>query len=96
VALAVILLIAPAAFHRIAFDGADSEDFYRIGSRLVTAALLPLAVGMAGDIYVAIAKLTANDFVALAASLGIFFVLITLWYAYPLLVRRTKGNRSAA
>ena len=34
VALAVILLIAPAAFHRIAFSGEDTEEFHRIGFRI--------------------------------------------------------------
>jgi hypothetical protein len=96
VALAVILLMAPAAFHRIAFNGADSEDFYRIGSRLVTAALFPLAIGMAGDIYVATAKLTANNVAATAASIGIFLLLISLWYACPLILPRSQGKGAAA
>src|SRR5262249_23056991 len=46
VALTVICLIAPAAFHRLSFNGAESERFYRIGSALVTLGLLPLALGM--------------------------------------------------
>src|SRR5262249_49489402 len=43
VALAVILLMAPAAFHRIAFAGEDNEDFHRIGSWFIVAATVPLA-----------------------------------------------------
>ena len=50
ISLTVILLVAPAAFHRIAFNGADCERFYRIGSRLVTTALFPLAFGLAGTL----------------------------------------------
>ncbi len=53
VALAVILLIAPAAFHRIAFRGEDSEEFHRIGSWFIVAATVPLACGIVGDVYVA-------------------------------------------
>jgi hypothetical protein len=30
--LAMILLIAPAAYHRIVFSGQDSEEVHRIGS----------------------------------------------------------------
>ncbi len=41
VALAVILLIAPAAFHRIAFSGEDTEEFHRIGSWFIVAATVP-------------------------------------------------------
>jgi uncharacterized protein YjeT (DUF2065 family) len=57
VARAVILLMAPAAFHRIAFAGEDSEDFHRIGSWFIVAATVPLAGGIAGDVHVAVAKI---------------------------------------
>ena len=53
IALAIILLMAPAAFHRIAFGGENTEGFFRIGSRLVIASALPLALGISGDLYVA-------------------------------------------
>src|SRR3979411_2600728 len=33
-ALAVVLLMTPAALHRIAFHGEDDEDFFRTASRL--------------------------------------------------------------
>src|SRR3954468_2233303 len=41
ICLAVILLIAPAAFHRITYDGENTESFFRLGSRLVLAAAVP-------------------------------------------------------
>jgi hypothetical protein len=89
IALTVVLLIAPAAFHRLAFAGADSEQFYRIGSLLVSVALLPLTFGMAGDIYVAAAKLTGNAAVSVTSALVALFVLLALWYGYPLYLRRS-------
>ncbi len=88
VAFTVIMLIAPAAFHRIAFGGADSERFYRIGSFFVTVALFPLALGLALDTYVATAKLTAAQSAAIGASVAVLLLLLLLWYAYPLLLRR--------
>ncbi len=95
VALTVILLVAPAAFHRIAFNGADSERFQRIGSRLVTVALLPLAFGLAGDIYVAIAKLTDSPRIAILSAVTILLMLLGLWYGYPLILRsRVIGHSS--
>src|SRR5712672_57448 len=36
VALSTVLLIAPAAYHRIVYAGEDSDAFHRIGSRFVT------------------------------------------------------------
>jgi hypothetical protein len=41
VALSVILLMTPAALHRIGFDGEDSPTFFRIGSRFVVAGSVP-------------------------------------------------------
>src|SRR4051812_32619262 len=49
VALAVALLMTPAAIHRIAFDGADSARFYRTASPVVIADTFPLAAGIAID-----------------------------------------------
>jgi hypothetical protein len=88
VAFCLILLVAPAAFHRIAFDGADTERFYRIGSRLVTIALLPLALGVSGDIYVAMERILGDDTAAIATAAGTFATLSTLWMFYPLFLRR--------
>src|SRR6266567_3621758 len=89
-ALTVILLVAPAAFHRIAFNGADCERFYRIGSRLVTTALFPLAFGLAGDIYVAIAKLAGNSRIGGLSAGLVLLMLLGLWYAYPLTLRLAR------
>src|SRR5919197_6092945 len=43
VALSVVLLMTPAALHRIGFGGEDDPDFFRIGSWLVVAGSVPLA-----------------------------------------------------
>jgi hypothetical protein len=37
VALAVVLLMTPAAVHRLAYQGEDNRRFFALGSRLVTA-----------------------------------------------------------
>ena len=52
IALSVVLLMTPAALHRIAYDGENSPSFFRISSALVVAAAFPLAVGIAADICV--------------------------------------------
>ena len=38
VALAVVLLMTPAAYHRLVYAGEDTEDMHRVGSALVTGA----------------------------------------------------------
>jgi len=84
VALAVVLLMAPAAYHRIVYDGEVSADMHRVGSVLVTVATIPLALGLAGDTYVVIRKVTASPTAGIVAASAAFTLLIGLWHAYPL------------
>ena len=85
VALAVVMLMTPAAYHRIVYAGGDAQDMHRVGSALVTAATAPLALGLAGDVYVVITKIAESPAVGLAAGSLALISLIGLWYAYPLL-----------
>jgi len=99
VALSVVLLMAPAAFHRITYAGEDTQDMYRIGSALVTIATLPLALGLAGDVYVVIAKITGSPAAGGAASAVSLIVLTGLWHIYPLTavyVRKRLGTTVTA
>jgi len=99
VALTIILLMAPAALHRLSFGGEDSPKFLRLGSALVTVALFPLSLGLAGDIYVAVGKSLHNPALGAAAAALILVLLLSVWYAWPLLVRarnRTTGTRAHA
>jgi len=91
VALAVMMLMAPAPYHRIVYAGEDTEDMYRVGSALITGATLPLGLGLAGDVYVVIAKISGS-FAIGSLTGGMAFVLLTgLWYLYPIIVaRRSK------
>jgi hypothetical protein len=82
IALSIMLLIAPAAVHRVTFAGRDAERMHDIGSWLVTLALVPLAAGISGDMYVALSKVFENG-PPLPAAIVTFVVLITLWYAIP-------------
>jgi Family of unknown function (DUF6328) len=90
VALAVILLMTPAALHRIAFAGEDDPTFLRIGSALVIAATFPLAVGIAAEIYVVFLKISDREGIAIVAAMLSLLVLLGLWFAYPIWRRMTS------
>jgi hypothetical protein len=96
IALAVILLMAPAAFHRIAYGGQNTETFHRIGSGFVIASVVPLAVGISGDLYVSVAR--ALDSAALGAAVAgaVGLVLFGLWILQPLLLRAVHARRRGA
>jgi hypothetical protein len=87
VALAVILLMTPAALHRITFMGEDTQSFFKMGSWFVIVAPIPLALGIAGDLYVATAK--ASESATLGAVLALIGLgtLAALWYVLPLAMR---------
>lgn len=84
VALAVILLMTPAALHRLSFQGEDDPEFFSIGSRLVIAASIPLAIGISGDVAVVFFKTTGDTAIALSAGAIALFALLAFWLAYPL------------
>jgi hypothetical protein len=72
VAVATILLMTPAALHRISFGGEESPMFFRLGSAFVIAAPVPLALGIVGDLYVAVSKAAESPILALIAA-GVMF-----------------------
>jgi hypothetical protein len=91
VAINVILLMTPAALHRLSYGGEDSESFLRAASRLVTTAPVFLAAGISAESYVVLGKVTENKTATAVYAAAAFIVLITFWYVLPLVVRRTKS-----
>jgi hypothetical protein len=88
VAINVILLMTPAALHRLSFNGEDSRTFLRMGSALVIAAPGFLAAGIAAETFVVLHKVSGNSGWAAMAALTSFVTLIGLWYAIPVRLRR--------
>ena len=93
IVIAIILLMAPAAFHRVTFGGQDTEEFYRLGSRLVVSGAVPLAAGIAADLGVAVERSLGSQRMAMAIAIVVGLVLAGLWFIYPL-VLRTKRART--
>jgi len=83
VALSVVLLMTPAAVHRIGFQGEDDPIFFRIGSSLVIAASIPLAIGIAANVTVVFFKATESTGAAWAAGATALVALLAFWLAYP-------------
>jgi hypothetical protein len=94
VALAVILLMTPAAVHRLGFQGEDDPEFFNIGSGLVIAASIPLALGISADVAVVFFKTTDDTFVALSAGVLALVSLLAFWLVYPIWLRaRLSGQQ---
>jgi hypothetical protein len=100
VALSIVLLMAPAAYHRLVYAGEDSEGFLRTGSRFVTLSTVPLALGLAADVYVVSTRIFRSDVAAAITGLAVLALLVGLWHALPLALRgrrkQARGRRAVA
>jgi hypothetical protein len=95
IAINVMLLMTPAALHRLSWGGEDSENFLRIGSALVIAGPLFLAAGIALESWVVVNKVVDDVAWSTAGAAAAFLILILCWYALPLLLRAAKRRAAA-
>jgi len=90
-ALAVALLMAPAAYHRIVERGCVSRRMTRLASRLITAGMVPLMFGLALDVYVVCLTALHEARIAAGAGLLALATFTFFWFAMPLLQRSRRG-----
>lgn len=89
VVAAIALLMAPAALHREAEPKVASDRFLRVSTRLLLAAMFPLAVSIAAEVFIVAGMVWHDRTVAasLAAVAGILFAVLR--FVYPIIYRRT-------
>ncbi|MGC2110671.1 MAG: DUF6328 family protein [Candidatus Korobacteraceae bacterium] len=93
-ALCTILLITPAAYHRIVEQGEDSEMLHHITARALLSAMVFLALGTCGDFYV-VSRMTGISMAwstALASALLVFF--LGTWFGYTMWKKYRKHDRA--
>jgi hypothetical protein len=89
VAVAIALVMAPAALHRQTTPKAATEGFLTIASRLLLLSMFPLLFGICFDFYL-IARLILNSVLtSLLLSAALLIVFATLWFLLPR-ARRTQ------
>ncbi len=95
---AIGLLMAPAAFHRLAERESVSEYFVDVSSKLIAASMLPLAIAIALDVYlVARMAFTTSDTVTCAGTAAAALIaLLALWFVFPLQRALVKNRRGEA
>ncbi|MBD0327442.1 MAG: hypothetical protein ICV68_13480 [Pyrinomonadaceae bacterium] len=95
VALSIVLLITPAAYHRIVEKGEETEHFHRFASRILIAAMIPLALGVTGDFFVVVNKITQSTTAAIiSAALALLFF-YGFWFGLTL-YRRSRQQSTPA
>ena len=88
--VAVALIISPAAYHRLVEQGEDTPEIHRYTTRLMTWALLPFALALGIDLYVAAQKVFGWK---AGAAAGLFGTLLaaSFWYFLELYRRRERA-----
>lgn len=92
IALAMGLLMTPAAYHRLAERGCVTKRFVTLASVLIAVALLPLLIGLAMDSYILVRLVFRDRTASLAAGGTVAVVLAAMWFGLPLSLRR-KGSQ---
>ena len=81
--VALLMLLAPAAYHRQAESGWASQGFINLSSRLITGATPLFALGMTIDFYLLVRAVSQSTPLALILAMAILGVAIFLWYVVP-------------
>jgi len=83
VALAVALVMTPAAFHRRYGSREVTDTFIHVCSLLLLASMVPLAAGLALDFHLIAKLIIGDERVAVICGIALFVVLIAFWFAFP-------------
>ncbi|HEY8027786.1 MAG TPA: DUF6328 family protein, partial [Burkholderiaceae bacterium] len=87
IALAIALIMAPAAYHRLAEPGVASRRLIGITSGLICTALVFLMLGLVLDIFVVCLFMTSNLVLSACTGLTLFCVFLIAWFLMPLTIR---------
>jgi hypothetical protein len=92
IGVCIIMLIAPATFHRIAEHGQVTKRAYRFANNMVIFAGIPLALGLAGDLYIVTLRTTDSLAIALTCLMGTLLLTAILWYIHPWCQKQANGE----
>ena len=90
-ALAMGLVMTPAAYHRQVERGCVSRRFVDLSSTLLTIAMLPLIAGVCLDTYLIARLILKERDPAMIVAVGTALLLACLWYGLPAFGRRLKS-----
>ena len=92
-AVAVAMLMAPAAYHRQAEPRTVSEHFLDYAGVLLTGAMVPLMFGLSIDLYIIAKLVLGSPGWGLLVAAMLFAVCAGLWFGVPWTRRRPAALR---
>ena len=89
--VSIILLMTPAAYHRIVESGEATQHFFEVASLMILASMVPLGLGMCGDFYVVAYEVSRSALFSIASSIALITCLFGLWFGFTV-YQRIKIN----
>jgi len=93
-AVSIILLMTPAAYHRIVERGEETEHFHRFASKTLLAAMAPLATAICSDFFVVVWVVTVSEELALISGAAMLFLFFGLWFVMPAYWRAASARKA--
>ncbi|HEU5180946.1 MAG TPA: DUF6328 family protein [Candidatus Polarisedimenticolia bacterium] len=81
-AIAIALIMTPAAYHRQTGPRRVTQSFIRLSTRLLLASMLPLAVSICIDFYL-VGRIIGGPGKIPYLTAGLFAVFLSLWFVLP-------------
>jgi len=89
-AIAIGLIMAPAAYHRQAERERVSRYFANYASLLVTLAMAPLSIALAMEVSLVTFLVTGQPAVGALIGIALILFLVWLWYMFPAYRKRKR------
>ncbi len=83
VALSVLFVLTPAAYHRQAEPGRVSRFLVKLASTFLALSMVPMMFGIVLDVYVISIALTGSVTAAVIASAALLIGFVLLWFIFP-------------
>jgi hypothetical protein len=90
VAVAIALVMTPAAYHRQVHQNCISRKFIEMSSQLLLFSMFPLMLGICLDFYLIANMILANGGISLAITIVLAAIFIGLWIVLPRLARAAR------
>jgi hypothetical protein len=81
-AIAIALIMAPAAYHRQTCPREVTQSFIRLATRLLLASMAPLAISICIDFYLVAHVIASGILVGILTAL-LFGFFVWLWFVFP-------------
>ena len=92
VAVAIAIIMTPAAYHRLVERGFVSDFFVRLASWLVAAAMLPLMLALCIEVYLLGRVILHQQWICALVAVFLLTVFSGLWFFFPFAMRGRRPD----